>query len=50
MILSADGIRIEKKFKECSNDYFRRQTIQLRQIQGEISLESYSNISLVSFF
>ena len=38
MLLSRDRIRVEKKFEECHNDYFRRQTIQLMQIRGKRSL------------
>jgi hypothetical protein len=34
MILSTDGIRIENKLSECENEYFRRGTIQLGQING----------------
>jgi len=34
MILSKDGIKIEKKFNEFENEYFRRRTIQLEQIKG----------------
>lgn len=34
MMLSSDGIRIEKKLSECENEYFRRGTIQLEQING----------------
>jgi hypothetical protein len=35
MILSTQyGIKIEKKINECQNEYFRRATIQLEQING----------------
>lgn len=35
MLLSTDGIRIEKKIDQGENDYFRRQTIQLAQTRGK---------------
>jgi len=34
MMLNTHGIQIEQKLNECANDYFRRSTIQLEQING----------------
>ncbi len=34
MMLSTNEIRIEKKLNEGENEYFRRRTIQLEQING----------------
>jgi len=34
MMLNTHGIPIEQKLNECENDYFRRSTIQLEQING----------------
>lgn len=35
MKLNTHGIKIEQKLNECENDYFRRATIQLEQINGK---------------
>jgi len=35
MKLNTYGIKIEQKLNECENDYFRRATIQLEQINGK---------------
>lgn len=35
MLLSRDELLVEKKFSECHNDYFRRQTIQLKRVHGK---------------
>ncbi len=32
MMLNTQGIEIEKKFNECTNEYFRRGMIQLKQL------------------